>query len=176
MANTYTLIASSTISSATHSVTFNSIPNTYTDLLIDFSLRSDYGNNVHEGQFTFNSVTTGYGQVFFVGDGSAANSYGPQTNQPAATWSLAINGSASTANTFSNGEIYIPNYSSTTLNKTWSTTAVTENNATTAATWMVGGINTSTTAAISSITFYAWQTFINFVSGSTFYLYGIKKS
>ena len=175
MANTYKLIEARTVSSATHSVTFNTIPQTYTDLLVTFSLRSDYNFNFHEGQFTFNSVNSGYSQILFSADGSNPSSAGPQSGQAIATWSLVINGSASTSNTFSNGELYIPNYSSTTLGKTWSTTAVTENNATAAGTWMVAGSNTST-AAISSLTFYAWQSFINFVPGSTFYLYGIKNS
>lgn len=174
MPNTFTLISSSTVSSSTNSVTFSSIPNTYTDLSVRFSLRSDYGSNGHEGNFTFNSITSGYGQKLFVGDGSAVNSYGPQTSEPAATWGIVINGASSTSNTFCNGEVYFPNYSSTSVGKSWSTTAVTENNATSALTWMVAGRHT-TTSAISSITFYAWQNFINFVSGSTFYLYGIKK-
>jgi hypothetical protein len=150
----------------------SSIPQTYTDLLIGFSLRSDYGLVHHEGQHTFNSVSTGYAQVLLVGANSSANSYG-QSGQPIATWSLAINGGGSTANTFSNGEIYFPNYSSTSITKSWSTTAVTENNTSNAAGFMVSGFNTST-AAISSLTFYAWQNFINFAVGSTFYLYGIS--
>lgn len=174
MANTYTLLNATTISSPSYSVTISSIPQTYTDLLVKFSLRSDYGSVHHEGQFTFNSVTTNYAQVFLVGANLGTNSY-IQSGQPAATWSLAINGDSSTANTFSNGELYFPNYSSTSIVKSWSETAVTENNGTNAAEFMVGGLNTST-AAISSLTFYAWQSFINFVAGSTFYIYGIKNS
>jgi hypothetical protein len=174
MATTYEFIASAS-PSGVHSVTLSNIPQTYDDLLVQYSLRSDYGNAGHEGYFTFNSVSSGYGQVLLVGDGSAVNTYGPQSGQAAATWAIVINGASATSNTFSNGEIYLPNYSSTTLAKSWSSTAVTENNATTALTWMVAGRNTST-AAISSLTFYAWQSFINFVSGSQIYLYGIKKS
>jgi len=174
MALTYVAIAKTTVSSAVHSVTMNNIPNTYTDLLVKFSLRSDYGFNYHEGQFIFNSVTANYSQRLLVGDGSSANSY-TGSGAAAATWALVMNGSISTSNTFSNGEIYIPNYASTTVAKSWSTTAVTENNATAAATWLVAGSNSST-AAISSLTFYAWQGFINFVSGSTFELYGIKNT
>ena len=175
MAKVYDLIEARTVASATHTVTLSSIPQTYTDLLVRFSLRSDFGFNFHEGQFTFNSVSSGYSQILFSADGSNPSTAGPQSGQTIATWSLVINGSASTSNTFSNGELYIPNYSSTTLGKTWSTTAVAENNATAGGSWMVAGNNTST-AAISSLTFYAWQSFINFVPGSTFYLYGIKNS
>ena len=174
MANTYTLIEARTVASATHSVTLSTIPQNYTDLLVRFSLRSDFNFNFHEGQFTFNSVSSDYSQTLFSSDGSNPSTVA-NSSQGIATWSLVINGSASTSNTFSNGELYIPNYSSTTVGKSWTTTAVTENNATAAGLWMVAGSNTST-AAISSLTFYAWQSFINFVPGSTFYLYGIKNS
>jgi hypothetical protein len=93
----------------------------------------------------------------------------------AATWSLLINGGSSTSDTFSNGELYFPNYSSTTIAKSWSSTSVTEDGSTYGVQYLVAGQNTST-AAISSLTFYAWQSFINFVAGSTFTLYGIKNS
>lgn len=169
------LIQSYTVASSTNSVTFTSIDQTYTDLLVKFSLRSDYGFNSHEGNFTFNSLTSGYGQTLFVGDGSSVNTYGPQSNEAQATWGIVMNGSISTSNTFSTGDLYFYNYSNTGVAKTWATTSVTENNASAAATWLVAGSH-ATTAAISSITFYAWQSFINFVPGSTFYLYGIKKS
>lgn len=174
MATTYEAIVKTTVSSSVHSVTISNIPNTYTDLLVKFSLRSDYGSNYHEGQFIFNSVTANYSQKLLTGDGSAVNSYS-SSGAAAATWALVMNGSSSTSNTFSNGEIYLPNYASTTVAKSWSTDAVTENNATAAGTWLVAGTNSST-AAISSLTFYAWQSFINFVSGSSFELYGIKNS
>lgn len=173
MPNTYTLIASSTVSSPTYSVTLSSIPQTYTDLKIVYSLRSDYGT-AHEGQIRLNSISTGYSQKLLYGTGSGTGSAQPGGTDYA-TWSLTITGGGATANTFSNGEIYLPNYSSTSIAKSWSADGVTENNATSVVDYLVAGNNTST-AAITSITFYAWQSFINFVSGSTFYLYGIKNS
>lgn len=174
MASTYKLINEYTVTSATHSVSLSQISQDYTDLLIKYSLRSDYGSTYQEAQFTFNSVTSNYSQQLVVGNGSSYNSYN-STGAAAATWSLVMVGSTATSSTFSNGELYIPNYSSTTLPKTWSTTAVTENNAESAGIWLVSGRNSST-AAITSLTFYAWQSFINFVPGSSFYIYGIKNS
>ena len=173
MANTYTLLNATTISSPSYSVTIGSIPLTYTDLLVKFSLRSDYGTG-HEGQFTFNSVSTGYSQKLLYGTGTGQGSAQPGGTD-SATWSLLINGGGSTAGVFSNGELYFPNYSSTTIAKSWSSTSVTEDGSTYGVQYLVAGQNTST-AAISSLTFYAWQSFINFVAGSTFYLYGIKNS
>jgi len=173
MASTYEFIASAS-PSGVHSVTISSIPQTYDDLLIKFSLRSNYAGGGHEGQFIFNSVTSGYTQRLLYGTGSGVGSASPGTSSNA-TWTLTIVGGNDTSNTFSNGEIYISNYSSTTVAKSWSSDGVTENNATGALQYLVAGNNTST-AAISSLTFYAWQSFINFVSGSQIYLYGIKKS
>ena len=174
MAITYQLISSFTVATPAHSVTMSSIPATYTDLLVVASMRTDYSES-SEGKFLLNNITTGtYNGRLLVGDGSVANSY-PAPGAAAATWGLVLNGSGTTTNTFSNVEIYMPNYSSTTLEKCFSITGVTENNATSALTWMVGSRNT-TTGATNSITFQAWQSFINFVAGTTFYIYGIKNS
>lgn len=173
MAATYEFITSASPSNV-HSFSITNIPQDYDDLLITFSLRSDYSGGNHEGQFIFNSVTSGYSQILVYGTGSGVASASPGTSSQA-TWTLTINGGGTTSNTFSNGEIYIPNYSSTTVAKSWISDGVTENNATAALIYLVGGGNTST-AAISSLTFYAWQSFINFVSGSQIYLYGIKNS
>ena len=173
MAKTYELITSYTVSSATYSLSITSIPQTYTDLLVVFSLRSDYGT-AHEGQLIFNSVSSGYTQTLLYGTGGGTGSATPGTSSTG-TWTLNIVGGGATANTFSNGELYFPNYSNTSVSKCWSGTTVTENNGSTAYQYAVAGSNTST-AAISSLTFYAWQSFINFVSGSKFYLYGIKNS
>jgi len=44
MANTYTLIEAKTLGSSTASVTFTSIPQTYTDLAVLLSVRQDTAN------------------------------------------------------------------------------------------------------------------------------------
>lgn len=170
MPNTYTLIASNTISTPAYTFTMSSIPQTYTDLLLVCSIRSDYSNS-SEAQILINSLTSGYNGTLFSGTNGYVGS-----SQAAHTWSLVMNGSGTTSNTFSNVEIVIPNYSSTTLQKTLMTNGVTEDNSTSNAfRWMVGSRNT-TTNAVTSITFQAWQSFINFAAGSSFYLYGIKNS
>jgi hypothetical protein len=172
MANTYTLIASTTVSTPAFSVTMSSIPATYTDLLIVASMRTDYSGS-SEGQFLINGLTSGYHSKLMVGDGTTPAFYS-NSSLTAATWGLVLNGSGSTSNTFSNHQINILNYSSTTVTKSYTVDGVTENNGA-ALTWLVQGGN-STTAAVSSITFQAWQSFINFVAGTTFYIYGIKNS
>jgi hypothetical protein len=77
-----------------------------------------------------------------------------------------------TANTFSNGEIYIPNYAGSNY-KSWSSDAVTENNATSADMSLVAGL-TSITAAITSITIAGAAG--NLVQYSTAYLYGVSNA
>jgi uncharacterized membrane protein len=81
---------------------------------------------------------------------------------------------SSTANTFGNSEMYFTNYTSS-VAKAVLTVSGTENNASAVFNQIAGHINT-TTSPITSITLTAWQLFINFVAGSTFYLYGINNS
>jgi len=170
MANTYTLITSNTISTPAYTFTMSSIPQTYTDLMLVCSIRSDYSNS-SEAQILINGLTSGYNGTLFSGTNGYVGS-----SQGAFTWSMVMNGSSTTANTFANLEIVIPSYSSTTLPKTLMTNAITENNSSSNAfQWMVASRNT-TTSAVTSITFQAWQSFINFAAGSSFYLYGIKNS
>ena len=161
MANTYTLINSNTVGSGgVASVTFSSIPATYTDLLLKVSARNTTSSEIFE--FGFNGVTTNQSSIYLNGSGSAATS---------ATYTLynRSNPSTSTASTFSNSEIYIPNYAGST-NKSVSIDGANENNATTIYMNIVAGL-WSSTAAITSITCTA-----PFAQYSTFYLYGIKNS
>jgi hypothetical protein len=174
MANTMTHITTTTVSTAAYSVTMASIPQTYTDLMIAVSARSDYGFVSHEMQFAINSVTSGYSnKMMYTNNGTSVAS--ASASNAFFTLGGAVAGSASAANTFSNCVAYLPSYSSTTLAKSVSVDATAENNGTAAILWINSGLNT-TTAAITSITFYCWQSFINFVPGSTFSLYGIKNS
>ena len=173
MATGLTKIASISVSSSTYSVTFSSIPSTYTDLLLVFSTRCDYGSDGgYEVEASMNSVTTGYSSLTLYTDGSATGSV--TASNPFFTWAGGMTRGGNTANTFANSQMYIPNYAGSNA-KSVATDSVTEYNGTNVFNEFAGHINTST-ASITSITLYAWQSFINFVSGSTFYLYGIKSS
>jgi len=166
MANTYTLIASNTVGSGgASSVTFSSIPATYTDLVVKYSGRSS--GVLYYGQMYFNGSTTSYSRISVGGDGSSTFS-GSYANE----YTLIVDPSTATASTFGNTEVYIPNYAGST-NKSFSVDGVTENNATAANAIMYASLR-SNTDAITSITF-APDTG-NFVQYSTFYLYGVNKS
>jgi hypothetical protein len=77
MTPTYDLIASTTLGSNTRTVTFQSIPSTYRDLILVCNLTVVGGNDTI--CLTFNNITSGYNTVTLEGAGSAAS--GTQSNE-----------------------------------------------------------------------------------------------
>jgi hypothetical protein len=172
MATTYTLISSNVLGSATASVTFSSIPATYTDLLIKASIRDNADSNSGAVAMTFNSSTSNYSGRLIYGDGnSAASAF---LSGLAYGWAGTITNANYTANSFSNHEIYIPSYTSSNY-KLYSANSVVETNATTANYLVATAGLWAGTSAISSITL-AINTNPNFAAGSSFYLYGISNA
>jgi hypothetical protein len=150
----------------TASITFSSIPQTYTDLLVLVSARGDAGGQ-RDCYISFNGSTSNFTNKLIemsnnlVSSGTTARYIGP------------VSGTTTTANVFSNATIYIPNYTGSTY-KSFSGDFVAENNAQgtnaitlTAQLW-------SNTAAITSIGFAPSSG--SFIQYSTFYLYGISNS
>lgn len=174
MALTYVTIASTSVpSGGASNIEFTSIPNTYTDLVIRWSLRSTEANNFTDQGFrvTFNNSTTGYSNRLLFGNlaspGSANNS-----SVSALQWVYG-NAANSTASTFGIGEMYITNYAGSTA-KSISTDSMTENNnnndiviAFTAGYWN----NTSAITSIKLAT--ATGTWVQHSSAT---LYGIKNT
>ena len=158
MPNTYESIATQTLGSAAASVTFSSIPSTYTDLVLVTSTK--YTSTASHCLLQANSDSgTNYSNTFLYGDGSSAYS-GRQTNNTG-----CFIGRANTTE-FGVGITHIQNYSNSTTNKTLlSRTAVSgEVNA-------VVGLWRST-AAVTSIVFSLNAG--TYSAGTTFTLYGIK--
>ena len=177
MAATYIPIASTTLSTTAASVTFSSIPQTYTDLVLRWSGRSDTaGTGYQNTKITLNGLTSGTltSQTWLQNLAGAASSNRWSTAYPGYFWWEFQTPSAGwTSNTFSSYELYLPNYTSST-SKPSSVYGVAENN-TTDPYWMIASANlTATTSAISEIAVAV--TSGNFVAGSTFHLYGIKNS
>ena len=171
MANTYVKIATVSLGSAASTISFTSIPSTYTDLLIMGSLRNSAADTNTDTVLTFNSNTSSYSGRRLAGNGSSASS-DTQGATNGYYFSLTGEGTNWTASTFSNGSIYIPNYTSSN-NKSISTDAVAENNGTAASAQLAAGL-WSNSAAITSITLTSGNG--NFVQYSTATLYGISKS
>jgi hypothetical protein len=168
MPNTFQLIASSTVGSGgAASIDFTSIPSTYTDLCLKVSAR--FSSTSGDVGIKLNTSTASFSRRVLRGNGSAASSTSGSDN--------FIGGaviSTQTANTFSNMEIYIPNYAGST-NKSISADSVQENNATEAFAFMVASLR-SNTDAINGITLYDFSSGTNFVQYSTAYLYGVKNA
>jgi hypothetical protein len=176
MPTTMQLIAKQTIGAGgAASVTFSSIPQTFTDLKIVMSWRNTtqavQQSNAH---LTFNGQTSRYYERLLFGTGVSNGSVGRDNTFPYITWSGSGNGASTTANTFGSTETYICNY--TTSNpKSISSDSVTENNAADA--WIIMNTalwNPVTNAPITSITITADTGAI--AEFSEFTLYGISNS
>ncbi len=143
-------------------VAFTSIPQDATDLVVKTSLRNTANNA--GGTIAFNTGGT-YTRRRLLGNGSAVSS-------DTAGVDYQSNTSVSTANTFSNSAIYIPNYTESTQ-KSYSVDSVNENNATLANQSIIAGL-WNQTAAITDITLTPGSG--NFAEGSVVSLYKITKA
>jgi hypothetical protein len=169
MANTYTLIASNTLSSSAATVTFSSIPGTYTDLVLRISTRVDFATLDSNVLIRFNGDTaSNYSTTWLYGNG--ANAFSGRLGTTRIIGASMTEGTSATSNTFAIAEIYIPSYTAS-QHKQIGMDSATENNATTAYRAVDAALWRST-AAITSIELDG----SNFVSGSSFFLYGIKNS
>lgn len=170
MANTYTLIASNTLGASAASVTFSAIPATFTDLVLRISARAS--GNTGALIMRFNGASTNYSETYLQGNGSSASSARESSATELKQYSGVVR-STYTADTFSSAEIYIPSYTAN-QNKPSATFATTENN--NATSFINAFANLwSDTSTINSIAFTLGGGF-DFVSGSSFFLYGIKNS
>jgi len=175
MANTYKLISSVTVGSGgATDIDFTSIPATYTDLVIKTSVRGavNASNDGFKIRFNNDSSTT-YSSLYLAGDGANAltgtNAYG----STGSTYVTSITTAQYTANSFSNIDIYIPNYAGST-NKSFSADGASEQNGALAWVSLVAGLYPITTA-ISRITLFS-NSGSGFVQYTTAYLYGISNA
>jgi hypothetical protein len=155
------LITSAILTTAQASIQFTSITNAFDDLVLVMSLRSSADNA--GGTIAFNTGGT-YTRRRVLGLGNTASS-------DTATVDYQVNTSTSTANVFSNGTLYIPNYTGSTI-KPYSSTSSNENNATTASNSIIAGL-WSLSEVITQITLTPGAG--NFVAGSEVTLYGISR-
>jgi hypothetical protein len=169
MAGNYVLLERIELNASAASVTFDNIPQTgYTDLKVVISSRSTQSGLGEANRISFNGNTTNgdYTQKRLLGTGSAASSQSQTTREVNFN-----NGATSTASTFANSEIYIPNYTGSST-KSASIDTVTENNGTEAYAALIA-ITWSGTAAITSIALTPETGGSNYVQYSTFSLYGL---
>ncbi len=174
MANTYVKIGSTVEVGAggAANIDFSSISTAYTDLVVKISGRTTEAANFTTLSLTFNGNTSAnYSRKMIQGYNSGAASSGGSSET---SLNLGyINGNNSTASTFGNMEVYIPNYTSAN-NKSVSIDAAQErNDETQAVLWLNAGL-WAQTASINQITLTPAGG--NFAQYSTASLYGIKKN
>lgn len=165
----YVLLSKTTLGATAASVTFSNIPQSgYTDLKILFSARTDAPGDTYDNLKIYpNGLSTNLTSKYL---GSYSGTTPFSGSNTAGVIANAATGATATTNTFGNGEIYIPNYTSANY-KSISIDAVAETNAAdgrqglTAFLW-------SSTAAITSLQILPSAGSI-FLVNSTFYLYGI---
>jgi hypothetical protein len=164
MAATYTPIASITLGADASSVTFSSIPQTYTDLIL-VSKTSLNGSAVRSLALRFNSdSSTNYSLTRMYADGSSTASDRDSNINYMGVGIVGFSAIAS-AGTFINN---IMNYANTTTNKT-----VVSRSSDTAGTYISMYIGLwRSTSAITSVTILPSNDSLR--SGSTFNLYGIQ--
>jgi hypothetical protein len=161
----YVLLERIELNASAASVTFANIPQTgYTDLKLVISSRQTVAN-ASAGYYydvTFNGTSANRSGRYLQGQDSTTAS-GVYT-----LWGLS-DPSDFTSNTFSNGELYIPNYAGSTFKSAY-LDSVNENNASTTRLNLSAGLWSDTTA-INSITLTSGGG--SFAQYSTFSLYGL---
>jgi len=170
MPDTYTLLEKVVVgATSVASINFANIPQSYTDLQLVCSTRLT-ASGIEAIDMTFNNNTgANYSWRYIQGSGTSTTA-AQSANANAFTEAMVTNGNTSTANTFSNSALYIPNYTSSS-SKTFSLDTVEEENAVAAFMRLEAGL-WAQNSAITSIQIYGST---NFAQYSTFYLYGIAK-
>jgi hypothetical protein len=167
-----TLIASTTVGAGgAATIDFTSIPQTYTDLVLVASLRSDLATTTAPLAMRFNGLTTNIYQMRQLRGSGAAVTSNSNSSQNAFDLGDCIPGSSSTANTFASVALVIPNYTGSTT-KIYSFDGVAEGNIASTVYQVLNTGRFSDTGAITQITI---NTAYNWVQHSTAYLYGTLK-
>jgi hypothetical protein len=172
--STYTLISSQVLSTSAASVTFSSIPQTYKDLVLRVSARSDGATT---GDYFIITINGNTGSIYSNTEiqsynGTSVLSANEANVSPStANYNVTADAANNTASTFASIELYIPNYTAST-NKPFSQFGVKENNTSNIANVTAVASLFSSSAAITSLSFAPISP-RNWVTGSSFYLYGI---
>ena len=165
MALTYELIASATASGSSGTITFSSIPGTYTDLVLVTRHGYTSGTNYAIIRANGDGDNSNYGNTYIGGYGGAPST-GRNGGLSGLYTSYGLQGNT-TLNFMSTTYIY--NYSNSTTYKV----AMTRNSLLSSGTELIVGCRRTNTNAITSLDIIGTSSSI-FASGSTFKLYGIK--
>jgi hypothetical protein len=163
---TYKLITSQT-SSGQNIITLSSIPQIYTDLVVKLCARGSANNQYELVRVYINGTSDNAGAQAQIGyETSADTSNFMNAGYPT--------DSAATANVFGSLDYYFPNYTKASVQKSIIFYGGSEQNKASPVINRLGGIISTQTSAITSLSFDG--EYGTFLSGTTIYLYGILAS
>ena len=173
LATSYNSISTVSVTSNVATVTFSSIPATYTHLQVRFIGRSSNSSSGTDNlQIRLNSDSgSNYSEHYLAGDGSSVSA-SAQSSITNLVLRECLSRNGNSASIFSTGTIDFLDYTSTNKNKTMKALFGHDRNG---SGWVAlgSGLYFATPAAITSISFTV-QSSNNFVQYSEFALYGIK--
>lgn len=153
------------------SITFNNIPQSFTDLYIYISGRSGFASNQWDDiGMRFNGSSTGYSHTISFAVG-ASNVISGRTVSAAHAWAGWVSNSVATASSFGNNFIHIPNYNSANF-KTWSTDSVVGSNSATLPLGMLSG-TWRNSSSITSINIFSLNS-ATLLQNTTVTIYGVS--
>lgn len=165
----YFSIATATVTTATSSITFTDIPQTYSHLDLRYIARTSVAGTDDYIKVSFNGSTASINSFHALGGNMSTASTVSGTSQQY-SYLAPVSGNTAGANTFATGVATITEYTSTLKNKTIRTIGGYNNNG--GGNMRLEGSLWANTAAITSITLTV-DSGANFVTNSKFYLYGV---
>ena len=171
MVNTYIPIATQKLASSVASITFSSIPQTYTDLILKMSVRTSTAS-VNSGaiNITYNGDSaSNYSLTIIAGLNSSQYCNHSYNNTYLPSMELSVASAGNASNTFSAVEMYLSNYTTTSAKPMLLFGG--SSNSSSSQNWVSLEADLYRGAsAISSITIASTD---SYVTGSRFDLYGI---
>lgn len=173
--SSYESIATATGTGSSGSITFSSIPSTYTSLqirLIDKATRTaSFGSN--DGYLRFNGDTgSNYAYHYLIGDGSSASAAGGASQSTMRIARIDQSSYSGLSNIMAVGIIDIHDYASTTKNKTVRYITGNDTNNVGDGQVNLGSGLWASTSAVNQVEIYLSGT--NFTASTVISLYGIK--
>lgn len=171
MSDSIIAIATSVVGSGGVSeISFTSIPQTYTHLLLKTSLRGTGVGETNDAVISFNSSTSNFNNIYLYGSGSGTVGSGISGGT---AYIGFYTGSGETASTFASGEVYVFNYASAKY-KPVIYDAVGENRASASAYSELGITMWSNSSAVTSLSIKPANNL--WAEHSSVTLYGLKNS
>jgi hypothetical protein len=163
----YELIQTQVLGSSAASVTFSSIPATYTHLQLRYTARTNSNQSVLRGRFNSDTTSANYSRHYLYGDGSSVGSAASANNGWLDFGPLEVGSDLFTA-----GIVDVLDYANTNKNKT--TRALAGRRGTSNPFIQLSSGAWFSTSAVTSLTVSEAFFGQNLLTGSRFSLYGIK--